>query len=497
MHSSYRLLPEHGGSGGEEIACDGVYRQSSRASGLTPPGRQSLKTASWEIRFRRCMATIDTDGFKHFIAAVIFASLVVLAGETDYEEWGVWPKLDAVILFIFFVEVVLHMLNLGIVSYFLGGGRFWNVLEFVIVFLGIMEVCLWLFSSIDQNSPMLHNLRLTRLLRLLRLFRLVKPLMSLATAYKTMLESFAVVFTVLFILLLVNGIFCTSMLGHGGGLDFDDPLVQKNLPDIQFYFRDLFTSMFSLFQVCTLDNWIDIAQPVLNVDIRWRFFFIFFIPIGSWTMISILAAVASESVVESAMGRAENQKKEEEEIRKAMTNSLREAFLEADSDGNGLLDKEEFISLIHKDEVIDKIRGGSSESTGSFSPEEMMSVWDSLDSNRTGELTIDEFVSGFALLSEGLAAKHIATFDYNLQKACLKVLKRIELLNESMIELRSRNTQLLSDLRQQVSRRKKFEMQFRLWRTYALQQSPNAEIRAALEQLEEPPRTSARTSANH
>merc|ERR1719220_1751 len=125
---------------------------------------------------------------------------------------------------------------------------------------------------------------------------------------------------------------------------------------------------------------------------------------------------------------------------------------------------------------------------GALSPEEMMSVWDSLDSNRTGELTIDEFVHGFAMLSEGLSAKHIATFDYALQKASVKVLKRINTLTISMTELRSRNTQSLADLRQHSKRRKRFAKQFWLWRTWALQQGPTSEMRAALEKLEEPPK---------
>jgi len=80
-------------------------------------------------------------------------------------------------------------------------------------------------------------------------------------------------------------------------------------PLFQKHFRDIPTTMFSLFQVTTLDNWIDIAQPAIELDSRWQGFFVVFICIASWTMISILTAVASENVVESAMGREEGQKK--------------------------------------------------------------------------------------------------------------------------------------------------------------------------------------------
>lgn len=477
MQETYRLLQDHQSSpdgAAQAMEHNALTRKTSSFDFATSQRRPMICTA----------AVVESEQFKQFIGMIISLSLVVLAGETDYDDWAVWQKVDTIILLIFIVEMGLKVQHKGLYNFFMGVDRFWNYLECIIVFFGLLEMVLWLCSRFTSSVPEYPNLRLTRLLRLVRLFRLVKPLNSLVTAYRTMLETFTIVFTVLFLLLLVGGIFCTYLLGHGESLDMEDELVQANFKDIELYFRDLPTSMFTLFQVCTLDNWIDIAQPVISCDVRWQIFFIIFIPIASWTMISIMAAVASESVVESAMGRAEAQKKDEEDMRRSFLSFLREAFVQADADGNGLLDKEEFLDLIHKDEVIERMKmAGES----SLSPEDLLSVWDSLDSNGVGELTIDEFVSGFALLSEGLSAKHIATFDYALQKASVKVLKRIETLTDSMTELRSRNDRLLTDLQKASLRRKQFEQQFSLWRTWALQQSPGLEMRAALEKLDEAP----------
>lgn len=444
-------------------------------------GRASVLDPLKSVLPRKGPGVVEDEWFKQFIAIVIFASLVIMAGETDYKDLAIWLTLDVIILLIFIVEILLKLAYRGLKEMFTGSDRFWNMLEWLVIFLGIVELILWLCFKVNPS-----NMRLTRLVRLLRFFRLVKPLTDLATAYKSMLESFCVVLVVLFCLLLVCGIFCTYMLGQGEGLDMDDIVTQEQFPDIHIHFKDLPTSMFTLFQVCTLDNWIDIAQPAITVNVWWRSFFIVFIPIASWTMISILAAVASENVVESAMGRAEALKKEEEEMRKEFLSFLRQAFDEADEDGNGLLDKEEFMALIHKEEVIERMKSGQS---SSLTPEDLLNVWDSLDSNKTGELTIDDFVDGFAMLSEGPSAKHIATFDYALQKDSVKVLDRIETLTKNVQELKQRNTTLIGDIRKQAHRRRKVAKQFWLWRTWVLQQSLNPELRAELEKLEEPPST--------
>lgn len=289
---------------------------------------------------------IEDEQFQCFMGGVIIVNILVLAGETDYPDLWIWTICNGFILALFTAEVLVKMWRYGFDAYFSGASIAWNVLDAAIVFLGMVELLLAALTGGAGSScysSVLRIVRLLRLLRLLRLFRVVKQLMALATAFQSMMASFAVVFAVLFLLLLVSSMLCTQCLGNATEFvsDTGEEEREELVRDIQVHFKDIPTTMFSLFQVTTLDNWIDIAKPAIMVDMRWQGFFVLFICAASWTMISILTAVASESVVESAMGREEAMQKEEQQMQKKFFDFLRKAFLEADADGNGLLDRED------------------------------------------------------------------------------------------------------------------------------------------------------------
>merc|ERR1711979_115137 len=48
-------------------------------------------------------------------------------------------------------------------------------------------------------------------------------------------------------------------------------------------------------------------------------------------------------------------------------------------------------------------------------------IWDTFDIDESGELNIDELVSGFAYLQEGLATKHVANVGYSLKRFNVKI----------------------------------------------------------------------------
>lgn len=426
---------------------------------------------------------VELEQFEHFIAGVISVNLLVLAGETDYyQDWEGWHVIDNTFLAIFSAELVSKVCYWGYHHFFCGPDKYWHWLDTMVVSLGVFEDINLFVLKNDRLKPFVRVSKLARLLRLVRFFKVVPQLSALAHAFRTMLESFAVVFGVMFSFLLVCGIFCTRMLGRGEGFDLEDELVKSKFGEIEANFRDLPTSMFALFQVTTMDNWIDIAAPVLDLDVRWQGFFVVFISFASWTMISILTAVASENVVEAALGREEAARKEQEDLRKAFLEFLRQAFVEADADGNGLMDKDEFTTLIHKEEVVERMKNGSS-----LTPENLMTVWDDLDSSRTGELTIDEFVSGFAMMGEQFSTKHLANFDYSLQRASAATMARIGHLHENLISVQRRNQRLLLELREQGQRRRDVANQLWHWRTWAMQQkSTDPGLLKELEALEKP-----------
>mmetsp|Transcript_163725 Transcript_163725/g.525107 ORF Transcript_163725/g.525107 Transcript_163725/m.525107 type:complete len:517 (+) Transcript_163725:31-1581(+) len=483
--NSYELLNKNANSSAN-VNQGAVHRSSPRES------------SRFAIPTRASLSFVEHDAFQSFMGVVILGNLAVLAGETDHPEWAIWGYCDDGVLGLFLIEVAIKLLYRGVPKFLTSHDRVWNVLDLIIVALGVLEswlgvICRRATTHLSRRSgsgwsfySLVRILRLTRLLRLLKLFKVVKQFMALLNAFRAMMESFGVVLGVLVLWILACAIVCTQMLGHGSGTDQNSERMKELQPLFQTHFRDIPTTMFSLFQVTTLDNWINIAQPAIELDSRWQGFFVVFICIASWTMISILTAVASENVVESAMGREEGQKKAAAEAQKQFLSFLRDAFVQADADGNGLLDKEEFEGLINQEDVIAKMRASSS-----LSPDDLMQAWDTLDVNRVGELTIDEFVAGFAMMNEGLSTKHIASFDYALQRSAFDFLKRVTRLSEGMMSVRTQNEELLEHLRRDAKREQKLAQQMWAWRTQALEkarfgQAPDPDLVEMLENLEAP-----------
>merc|ERR1712137_885888 len=97
---------------------------------------------------------------------------------------------------------------------------------------------------------------------------------------------------------------------------------------------------------------------------------------------------------------------------KSFISFLRDAFLDADADGNGVLDLEEFNGLVEKDFVYKRMK----ELGIQLSHDELLKAFELLDVDDSGELTIDEFVEGLGYMQEGLATKHIVNVDYSLKR---------------------------------------------------------------------------------
>ena len=83
------------------------------------------------------------------------------------------------------------------------------------------------------------------------------------------------------------------------------------------------------------------------------------------------------------------------------------------ADGNGLLDKEEFEDLIAEDYVFEVM-----EVLGvHFPKQDLQKIFDKLDVDESGELTIEEFVEGVRRMQSELSSKRVVSLDYSIKWA--------------------------------------------------------------------------------
>jgi len=223
-----------------------------------------LPTTTPSLR-ARIEAFVDHPRVQALVIAAIVVNAVTLGLETMPEVMarigGLLHTIDRIILGIFVVEVGLKLVATG-TRFFRSG---WNVFDFLIVAIALV--------------PAAGPFAVLRTLRVLRLLRLVNKLPRLRRIVESMLRAIPSIGWLSLLLMLIFYIFAvmgTSLFGPA-------------FPD---WFGTLGASLYTLFQVMTLESWsMGIARPVMEQFPAAPLFFIPFILIATYSMLNLFIAV--------------------------------------------------------------------------------------------------------------------------------------------------------------------------------------------------------------
>ena len=177
--------------------------------------------------------------FKRFIIFTILLAAVVVGIQTYIEFAQKYSSLlsilDGFILLVFIIEAGIKILAEGKKpqNYFKNP---WNVFDFLIVIACLLE------PIFDLGGEFLPVLRLARILRVLRLVTAIPKLQLLVTCLLKSLPSMFYVSILLFLLFYVYGTLAVFFYGE------NDPI----------HFRNLQSSILTLFRVVTLEDWTDV-----------------------------------------------------------------------------------------------------------------------------------------------------------------------------------------------------------------------------------------------
>lgn len=241
----------------------------------------------------------ESQWFQNLIIISILTAGVTVGIETYGEKVRDWlptlHALDFFILLIFTVEVIVKVAAEGNqpFNYFKDS---WNIFDFLIV-----AVC-WLSVFMpDMNAGYVAVFRLARILRVLRLVTAMPQLKMLVDAMLKSIPSMGYVSILLFLLFYIYGVLGVFMFGE------NNPV----------HFRDLQTSLITLFQITTLEGWADImyinvfgcdhpqwgsencTTPVANGTAA-VIYFISFVLVGTMIVLNLFIGVIMNSMDEVA-----------------------------------------------------------------------------------------------------------------------------------------------------------------------------------------------------
>merc|ERR1719171_1910515 len=299
----------------------------------------------------------------------------------------------------------------------------WNVMDFGLVTLAIMDAVLPTIESLQgkelqtDNMKMfsvLRMLRLLRLVRVIRLLRIFKELWLLVNGFIHALRVLGWLVVLLLLILYCGAVLTTAMIGEHCEEDYVSFERCKDM------FGGVFLSMFTLFQVLTLEGWaMSVVRPIVEVNPILVFFFISFLFLTSFGLMNIVIGVIVENTLQAA---AQNEDKLRTLMEKELYENLkmlREIFLEADVDHDGKMTKIEFNNCMDQPDVQAKLN------LLELPCEEATELFNILDEECQGEIDIEAFINGTLKLKGSAKSKDMMGVIVS-QRSILQRVERIE-----------------------------------------------------------------------
>lgn len=227
-----------------------------------PEGLDNVQRSPWRERLGDRVEGVP---FTRFIITLIIINAIILGLETSPAVMDVAGTFlltaNAAILGVFVVEIVLKMIAFG-PRFFRSG---WNIFDFLVVSISLV--------------PAAGPLEILRALRILRVLRLLSQVPRLRAIIESLLRALPGIGWTALLLVLVFYIF--AVMGT--------MLFGERFPE---YWGSLGKSLFSLFQIMTLESWSSaIARPMLDAYPWIWLYFVPFILISSFMVLNLFIAI--------------------------------------------------------------------------------------------------------------------------------------------------------------------------------------------------------------
>jgi voltage-gated sodium channel len=222
---------------------------------------------SWRSGIQRL---IEGSLAQRLVIGVILLNGVILGLETSGHAMSVAGEalilLDRICLAVFVVELALKLVAWG-PRFFRNG---WNLFDFAVVGISLLPA-----------TGDLSILRALRVLRVLRLVSVVPDMRRIVQALLQAIPGMASIAALLALVYYVFGVMATRLFG-------------ETFPE---WFGTIGQSVFSLFQVMTLDAWSDgLVRPMLEVHPHAWLFFVPFILVTSFAVLNLFIAIIVNSM---------------------------------------------------------------------------------------------------------------------------------------------------------------------------------------------------------
>lgn len=222
---------------------------------------------------KKAVDIVENKYFVRTIVALIVLNAITIGLETNKELMAQYGTLfhlfDYLVIKIFLIEVSLKIFAYRKDFFRVG----WNVFDLFIVLVTMLP-----------HGGQLSILRSMRIFRLFRLFSLVPQMRNVIGALFHAIPGMASIVGILLVIMYISAVIAVQFFGQN-----PDPLMQQ-------YFGEVSNAMYTMFQLLTLEDWPDIANPTIELYPWSWMYFIPFIIITTFAVLNLFIGIIVDAL---------------------------------------------------------------------------------------------------------------------------------------------------------------------------------------------------------
>jgi len=435
--------PNRDSSGSRRVALKNVRTMSRRDS----------RKQDWNYHRKLAATILESKWFEMCMGLIIVFNLACMVWEAD---WGArcraeariredqsevdddkcvsnaFTAINVLFVFLYAVEAFIRMYTYRCVFWH----NHWNLIDVTIVATGIVDVILDFAASSNPQRLLLKLFRVTRLFRAVRLLTFCPELYRFVQLFlgslKPLFWGFVLIIFMIMFWSVISVEFINPQLGqlHFGD---DEEACQRSFSTVWH------TTIFFFQTLVVGDDWGTCINPmVVEMPTTLIVFVLAVVTVQLGFMNLILSTIVDSA---SAAREHDHQQraKEKQKMERGRLEKLRSLFEQIDHNRNGCITIDELVDSFESEtEVRDYLQGLN------ISQEDLRSIFDLMDVDRSGDLSYDEFVNAFVKAQSQDARIHMMTVKLQGSQLLREVREQAESVRDLAKQLVAMGTGLTS-----------------------------------------------------
>jgi len=344
-----------------------------------------------------------------------------------------WETAEVLFLAFFTLELLLRI-GTDRLAFIKGVEWRWNLFDSIIVGLSLVEtVASSILSGVGLNFPFLRLVRVVRVLRVLKVLHMIpffKRLGLMMTSVAASLSALAPAFVLLILVIYMFGI--CMMQGVITHLETNKVKAKEAwLTTLEIRFGTIHDTMQTMFMSITGGiSWAEVLDGFNKMDGFYHLVYMFYVGFVQICVLNIVTGVFVDTVHQMYQPERDEMIERETSKRKAMLRNLKNLLEEADADGSGSITWEEFDRFTQNPHIQMYL------SAHEIDIKQAQEIFNHIDRNCVGEVSIDEFVLSFLEFKGAAKGADVVILRNDVNKILTKLTPFIQESSKSTAELK-------------------------------------------------------------